>query len=61
MPKGYSVYADIVGRQNKKKVYRNSECSKCGTWEKELKYKDGFGIICRECFRELYILSKPKA
>jgi ribosomal protein S14 len=41
-------------KQDEKKVYRNSECSKCGTCEEQLKYKEGFGIVCRECFREMY-------
>jgi ribosomal protein S14 len=51
----------MIKKSDPKKVYRNSECSKCGTWEKELKYKDGFGIVCRKCFRELYIINKHKA
>jgi formylmethanofuran dehydrogenase subunit E len=49
--KGYPILNDIRKRQSLViKVYKNSECEKCGEFTKPVKLKDG-AIICEKCFR----------
>jgi len=48
-------------QQKEKKLYKNSECEKCGCWESDLKlvnFSNGKFIICDNCLEANRLIHK---
>jgi formylmethanofuran dehydrogenase subunit E len=49
--KGVSIMSDILDRQKMlKKIFRNSECDRCGDYLSEVHIK-GSEVLCDKCFK----------